>query len=146
MNQKLELFESLFSKYPNIAILHIDNSLNLVNETLEKIAKENSSKVKYIKFVDEKSAKLKAVAREYEYVVLSNILSFIKDKKTILKLMYKALENSGNLIIIEKKSDKNEELLQLLEELDFQAPNNISLFDDYDLITAKKMHHWGSGL
>ena len=56
----------------------------------------------------------------------------------ILKLMYKALENSGNIIILEKISNDNRyELLDLLENVGFQAPNCIELFDDVYIFTAK---------
>ena len=52
--------------------------------------------------MDESSAKLKATTREFEYIVLGNILSHCSELEMILKLMYKALENSGNIIILEK--------------------------------------------
>ncbi|QKF65789.1 hypothetical protein AVENP_0209 [Arcobacter venerupis] len=147
MEQKLNLFKELFADYTNIAILHIDNSLGLVDSALEEIRKENEGNIKYIPFVDENSAKLRATAREYEYIVLGNIFSYCEDKTNILKLMYKAIENSGNIIILEKISNDNRyELLDLLESVGFQAPNCIELFDDTYIFTAKKMHHWDNGL
>lgn len=147
MQQKLNLFKELFSPYTNISILHINNSLDLVDSTLEEIRAQNEGNIKYISFVDEESAKLKATAREFEYIVLGDILSFCKNQETILKLMYKALENSGNIIILEKISNDNRcELLDLLESVGFQAPNCIELFDDVYIFTAKKMHHWDNGL
>jgi len=147
VEQKLNLFKELFSDYTNIAILHIDNSLGLVDSALEEIRKENEGNIKYIPFVDENSAKLRATAREYEYIVLGNIFSSCTDQEIILKLMYKALENSGNIIILEKISNDNRyELLDLLEKVGFQAPNCIELFDDTYIFTAKKMHHWDNGL
>ena len=82
-----------------------------------------------------------------DYIVLGDILSFCKNQETILKIMYKALENSGNIIILEKISNDNRyELLDLLENVGFQAPNCIELFDDVYIFTAKKMHHWDNGL
>ena len=147
MQQKLNLFKELFSPYTNISILHINNSLALVDSALEEIRAQNEGNIKYISFVDEESAKLKATAREFEYIVLGDILSFCKNQETILKLMYKALENSGNIIILEKISNDNRyELLDLLESVGFQAPNCIELFDDVYIFTAKKMHHWDNGL
>ena len=147
MQQKLNLFKELFSSYTNISILHINNSLDLVDSALEEIRAQNEGNIKYISFVDEESAKLKATAREFEYIVLGDILSFCKTQETILKLMYKALENSGNIIILEKISNDNRyELLDLLESVGFQAPNCIELFDDVYIFTAKKMHHWDNGL
>ena len=147
MQEKLNLFKELFSSYTNISILHINNSLDLVDSALEEIRAQNEGNIKYISFVDEESAKLKATAREFEYIVLGDILSFCKNQETILKLMYKALENSGNIIILEKISNDNRyELLDLLESVGFQAPNCIELFDDVYIFTAKKMHHWDNGL
>lgn len=147
MNNKLELFKELFADYTNIAILHIDNSLGLVDNALEEVRNQNEGNIKYIPFVDENSAKLRATAREYEYIVLGNILSYCEDKTNILKLMYKAIENSGNIIILEKISNDNRyEILDLLENIGFQAPNCIELFDDTYIFTAKKMHHWDNGL
>ena len=147
MQQKLNLFKELFSSYTNISILHIDNSLGLIDSALEEVKTQNEGNIKYISFIDEESAKLKATAREFEYIVLGDILSFCKNQTMILKLMYKALENSGNIIILEKISNDNRyELLDLLENVGFQAPNCIELFDDVYIFTAKKMHHWDNGL
>ena len=147
MQKKLELFKELFADYTNIAILHIDNSLGLVDSALEEVRVQNEGNIKYIPFIDENSAKLRASAREYEYVVLGNILSFCPNQEMILKLMYKSLENSGNIIILEKiENDNRYELLDLLENIGFQAPNCIELFDDVYIFTAKKMHHWDNGL
>ena len=147
MQEKLNLFKELFAEYPNIAILHIDNSLGLVDSTLEEVREQNEGNIKYISFVNENSAKLRATAREYEYVVLGNILLYCQNQDKILKLMYKAIENSGNIIILEKISNNNRyEILDLLEKIGFQAPNCIELFDDTYIFTAKKMHHWDNGL
>jgi ubiquinone/menaquinone biosynthesis C-methylase UbiE len=147
VKEKLNLFKELFSDYTNIAILHIDNSLGLVDSTLEEIKEKNQGQIKYIPFLDDSSAKLKATAREFEYVILGDILSYCKNQEEILKLMYKALENSGNIIILEKISNDNRyEILDLLENVGFQAPNCIDLFDDVYIFTAKKMHHWDNGL
>jgi len=147
VQQKLNLFKELFSPYTNISILHINNSLDLIDSALEEVRVQNEGNIKYISFVDENSAKLKATAREFEYIVLGDILSFCKNQEMILKLMYKALENSGNIIILEKISNDNRyELLDLLENVGFQAPNCIELFDDVYIFTAKKMHHWDNGL
>ncbi len=147
MEKKLSLFKELFADYINIAILHIDNSLGLVDTALEDVRKKNEGNIKYIPFIDESSAKLRATAREYEYVVLGNILTSCTNQEQILKLMYKAIENSGNIIILEKIENNNRyELLDLLESIGFQAPNCIELFDDTYIFTAKKMHHWDNGL
>jgi len=147
LEQKLSLFKELFLDVPNISVLHIDNSLDLISKTLEEIRDKNSGNIKYINFKSQNDAKIRATAREYEYVVLGNILSYCPNKDKILQLMYTGIENSGNIIILEKKSNQNsDEILKILDELGFMASNNINLFEDFNLLTAKKMHHWGKGL
>lgn len=147
MQKELDLFKGLFQDYINISILHISKNINFLNPTLEELASSLEGKIKYKEFIDENSAKLRASAREFEYIILSDILSYCPNKDKILKQMYKALENSANIIILEKKSNKNlEEIKDLLDKTSFVAINNIELFHDYNLITAKKMHMWGSGL
>jgi len=147
VTKELALFKELFLDVPNISVLHIDNSLDLITQTLEEIREINSGNIKYINFKSQNDAKIRASAREYEYVVLGDILSYCPNKDKILQLMYTAIENSGNIIILEKKSNNNkEEILEILDELGFMASNNIDLFKDFHLLTAKKMHHWGKGL
>lgn len=147
MEKKLSLFKELFSDYPNIAILHLDNSLNLIDTALEEVRSKNEGNIKYIPFINETSARLRATAREYEYIILGDILSYCPNRDKILKLMYKAIENSGNIIIIEKESNNNkDEILTLLDDIGFMASNTIDLFEGYHIFTAKKMHHWDNGL
>lgn len=147
MSKELVLFKELFTDCPNIAILHVNNSLNLINDALEEVRSTNDGNIKYIEFEKESDARLRATAREYEYIVLGDILSSCPNKDKILKLMYQAIENSGNIIILEKKSHNNkDEILDLLDKLGFMASNTIELFEEYYIFTAKKMHHWGNGL
>lgn len=147
MQKELNLFKSLFQEFPNIAILHINNGVDFLNPLLEELALNLEGKVDLINFVDEKSARIKSSARDFEYIILSDILSYCPNRDKILKIMYKALENSANIIILENKSHKNtDEIKELLDKTSFVAINDIDLFEDYNLITAKKLHIWGSGL
>lgn len=148
MQKGLNLFKDLFQPFENIAILHVNNGLDVLNPIIEEVASSLNGKVKQIPFSNEKDAKLNGVAREYEYIILSDILSYCPHKDKILGLMYKALENSANIIILEKKSNNNEdEIRTLLDKASFVAINNIDdLFEEYHCFTAKKLHMWGSGL
>lgn len=147
MQKELNLFKGLFQDVINISILHINNRIDFLNPTIEEVVKVNEGKLDYKDFEDEKNARLKASARDYEYIILSDILEYCPNRDKIIKIMYKALENSANIIILEKKSNNNlEEIKQLLDKTSFVAINNIDLFEDYHLITAKKLHMWGSGL
>ncbi len=103
MQKELNLFKELFQEFPNIAILHINNGIDFLNPTLKEVAEKLEGKLEYIDFIDEKSARLKSSARDFEYIILSDILSYCPNKDKIVKIMYKALENSANIIILEKK-------------------------------------------
>ncbi|MFA7084271.1 MAG: hypothetical protein WC141_07040 [Arcobacteraceae bacterium] len=148
MQKALTLFKELFSPSENIAILHINNQTSFLDEAIESVALEFNGKVKVIEFKEEKEIKLNGVAREYEYIILSNVLKECSNKDKVLQLMYRALENSGNIIIVEEKSKCNEdEIKELLDKAQFLAMNNIDdLFETYHCFTAKKMHMWGNGL
>lgn len=147
MQKELSLFKDLFQPFENIAILHINNGLDFLSSVIETVASTLHGQVKTIEFENQDSAKLQGHAREFEYIVLSDILSHCENSDTIMQIMYKALENSANIIILEKKSHDNmDEIKTLLDKTNFVAINDIDLFEEYHLITAKKLHMWGSGL
>lgn len=148
MQKSLNLFKELFQPFENIAILHINSGMDFLSPLVEDVAKNLNGTVKTIEFKTQKDTRLIGVAREYEYIILSNVLTQCSQKDKVLALMYKALENSANIIILEKKSSCNEEEIKhLLDKTSFVAINNIDdLFDEYYCFTAKKLHMWGSGL
>jgi hypothetical protein len=147
MQKSLKLFSSLFDNFPNLAILHVNNKVNFLNSTIEEVVKKSGGKLDFKEFNDEKSLKLTAKAREYEYIILGDILDYTVNKVPLLNMYYKALENSANIIILSKKSNNSvEEIKSLLDQTYFQAINDIDIFDDYIIITGKKMHMWGNGL
>ena len=90
----------------------------------------------------------KAISRDYESIILHNVLSLHTMPQKILELTYRSLENSAIIIVLEDKSKNNaEEIKTLLDECEFRASNIIEdLLEDYNIIVAKKMHMWGNGL
>ena len=147
MKKSLELFSSLFDNFPNLAILHVNNKVDFLNPIIENIVKQSDGNLDFKEFSDEKSLRLRASARDYEYVILGDILDSCENKIQLLKMYYKALENSANIIVLAKKSnDSVEEIKSLLDQTYFQAINDIDIFDEYIIITGKKMHMWGNGL
>ena len=147
MQKALKLFKELFQPFENIAILHINNKLDFLTPVIDDVASSLHGEVQTIPFETQNSARLKGHAREFEYIILSDILSHCPNADKIIQIMYKALENSANIIILEKKSNDNlDEIKELLDKTSFVAINHIDLFKEYNLITAKKLHMWGSGL
>jgi len=147
LHKSLELFSSLFDDVPNLAVLHINNGVNFLNPVIEDIVKQSNGKLDFKNFIDENSLKLRVAPREYEYIILGDILDSCENKIKLLKMYYTALENSANIIILVKKSSNNvEEIKSLLEKTNFRAANDIDIFENYMMVTAKKMHMWGNGL
>jgi hypothetical protein len=147
MQKSLELFSSLFDNYPNLSILHVNNNIDFLNSTIKDIVKNSGGKLDFKEFVDEKSLGLSAKARDYEYIILGDVLDSCENKIQLLKMYYRALENSANIIVLTKKSNNSvDEIKSLLDQTYFQAINDTDIFDDYVIVTGKKMHMWGNGL
>ncbi len=147
MQKSLELFSSLFDQSPNLAVLHVNNRINFLNPIIEKLVNNCDGKLDYTEFVDEPSLRLKAKARDYEYIILGDVLDSCENKIQLLKMYYRALENSANIIVLTKKLNNSvDEIKSLLDQTYFQAINDTDIFDDYIIITGKKMHMWGNGL
>lgn len=147
MDKELELFKGLFQPFENLSILFVNNKTDFLESTLNDIAKDYNGQLNKIEFIEEQYLKLNHYMREFEYIILGDIINCYEKKELLFKKCYKALENSANIIIIEKKSNANlDEIYQLLDSCSFVAINNIELFDEYELITAKKLHMWGNGL
>ncbi len=147
MKKSLEMFSSLFDDFPNLAVLHVNNKVDFLKPVIEKVVNNSEGKLDYKEFSDEKSLQLRTTARDYEYIILADILDSCENKIQLLKMYYRALENSANIIILAKKSNNSvNEIKSLLDQTYFQAINDIDIFDDYIIITGKKMHMWGNGL
>ena len=144
MNQKsIDFFKSIFENFPNLTILNINHNLDEIKVILENIVKNSNGTFTNIEFntIDENN--FKTTIRDYEYAVLSNCLDLIKNKKQFLLKIYNNIENSAQIIILVKKNSIDlYKLKEILEDLNFLAPSEIDIFEDYDLITAKKMRMW----
>ena len=147
MQKELSLFKDLFQPFENIALLHINNKVDFLSPILQEVATTFNGSCEEKVFTNESSARLRGHARDYEYIILSDILSHCENRDKVIKMMYHALENSANIIILEKISHNNvAEIKELLDKTSFVAINHINLFEEYVIITAKKLHMWGSGL
>lgn len=75
MQKSLNLFKELFQPFENIAILHINSGMDFLSPLVEDVAKNLNGTVKTIEFKTQKDTRLIGVAREYEYIILSNVLT-----------------------------------------------------------------------
>lgn len=91
---------------------------------------------------------IRSATRDYETIVLQDILHLHSLPLKLLQLIYRSLENSAEVIIVQTKGAmETSDIEALLEKAEFRAANTISdLIVGNDVIVAKKMHMWGNGL
>ena len=84
--------------------------------------------------------------REYEYVILNDIIDKHTHLDRIIKLAYSSLENSAFIIIVQMKETMSEEsIVELLDKHEFRAVAPIAIFEDRHVAMGKKLHMWGNG-
>lgn len=147
MNSKSkDFFLSLFDKTPELRVLVLSTlQSHPLAELLQNEFYAISPRIKEIQY-NETMSDLKLRPRSFEFIVVVDVLT--PQNFELVKQLYHALENSANIILLSNKSSQVDHwhLQDLLENSDFRAVNNIDIFDEYYLVTGKKMHMWGSGL
>ncbi len=67
------------------------------------------------------------------------------DLQNTLRKFYRILKNAGVLVmLVEKDSPLLRSIDEELEKSYYSAVGHIDIFDDYEVITAKKLHGWGA--
>jgi len=147
LQKEIDDFISIFQNTPALALLYVGEKNNNIVSSLTTLSQNNngSLKIKYIQDIN--CLKFKLTPREYEYAILQNTLVTCDNKNQFLKIVYHSLENSAQIIILEdKKTSDINQIKELLEQSNFLAINDIDIFEQYNLIIAKKMHMWSAGL
>ena len=125
----------------------VGGKFNLVVYSKEDLEFDSTDVCTTLQHVKDFDDSFRALPRNHDAVILKDILSKHHKKEMILKLAYLTLANSASIVIIEKKGVMDIELIKaMLEEHEFRASNSVEIFDEYDLVIAKKMHMWGNGL
>jgi hypothetical protein len=145
--QSIEFFLDLFDKTPELRVLVFHNDkqvfVDLLNDNLRGI----SPRIKNLQFTSELVLKdFRLTPRAFEYAVIVDV--FDGDNSYLFNEIYHSLENSANIIVLSSKTNNIGlyHLKEMLDNSDFRAVNEIDIFDDYYLVTGKKMHMWGAGL
>jgi len=144
--KEFELFRSLFDSSPNLAILNINNNCDEIKDELQSIVDKTFGELTVKEFtqIDPKSFRLKD--RNFEYAILSDCLHNIENKDRFINSVYHSLENSAFIIVLQRKDNSSiSELIELLDNNNFRAVNDINIFEKYNLVMAKKLHMWGAG-
>ena len=145
--KELKEFSSLLEDAPALCLLNISNGVNPFLSILEDKISKNDGTIESRDLNNISCDKFRLKSREFEYCILFDTISLCEDKEKFIKTCYHSLENSAFIIIIEPKSSNNiSEVIELLDLCEFRVANNIDIFDDYNLIMAKKLHMWGNGL
>ena len=120
--------------------------LNVLDEVFFTKAKElygnnNLSIVKRIKWDQRRYSSL---AKQYDILFVT---AMIPDnyRKLFAKNIYSHIKSDGYLVLfLEKHNQKNsEEWYIFLEEHLFVAISTLDIFENYEILIAKKMHGWG---
>jgi hypothetical protein len=156
-----DLLQIIPDNYPSINIYHISSFAFELSSNLKELASKNSYEYD-LRCLDSyslnrlKSCNLNATlldinkhrynehAKLYDFLFLTIDLDKIEEKMLFLKKIYAIMKNGAKLIIISKGVDQVA-LSQLLEDSNFVAINPIiNTFQNYDILSAQKMHGWGS--
>lgn len=94
------------------------------------------------------SSPIRSATRDYETIILQDVVHLHSLPLKLLQLVYRSLENSAEIIIVQSKGGmETSEIEAMLDKSEFRAANTIcDLIEGYDVIVAKKMHMWGNGL
>ena len=146
----LTKFLELFNPLPGNHYLHVTKEQNNISDALEKLllSVQGELNVEVMSDDDLKNAKpFKALPRDNDMVIFQDIFSKHKNQSAILKIAYRTLANTAEIIILEKKSVLDIDTIKvMLEEHEFRTPNHLDILEGYDIVVAKKMHMWGNGL
>jgi hypothetical protein len=160
------LMQIISTHYPSQQILHISDLENDLHEALYDFTKEKDFEydLKTIESrLPEESLKDTHTGFTVEALDLSakgynkhakkyeNIFVTLEPERltryldTFFKKSYRIMKNAAVIaVIVPKGSPAKEKIEAQLEKDYFVALNTIDIFDDYDVITAKKMHGWGA--
>jgi len=145
--KEIKEFSSLLEDAPALCLLNISNNTNPLLNILEYKRSKNEGTIESKDLNNISCEKFRLKSREFEYCILFDTISTCQNKEKFLKACYHSLENFAFIIIIEPKLNNNiNEIIGLLDICEFRVANNIDIFENYNLIMAKKLHMWGNGL
>ena len=110
--------------------------------------KHSSAVIGKVDTIKDFNSPIRSATRDYETIILQDVLHLHSLPLKLLQLVYRSLENSAEVIVIQKCGImETSDVEALLEKSEFRAANTITdLIVGYDVIVAKKMHMWGNGL
>ena len=160
-----QLTQIISPHYPNQQIMHLSDGSCDLHRTLYEVTKSKGFDYD-LRLIEWETNDLDAAAhagctieamdlnrRQYNKHAkkYDNIFTTLRsetleaDLQSVLRKFYRILKNAGVLVmLIEKDSPLLQSIDQELENSYYSAVGHIDIFDDYEVITAKKLHGWGA--
>ena len=131
---------ALIPNHPGIFISIIENeNFECVDELIQYANSINATlHVNEFNF-EQKNYNKHAI--QYDFLFICADIDKRSDILEIANKTYRVLKNAGHVFVLSKK-ESTCRLSEVFEESNFVAINTISLDDEYDVISAKKMHGW----
>jgi len=165
-SKSIEQLLSIIPEHPATRIMHISDGgeelsdsfrdfvekhdyeylLNTPSEEFFPKAKERYAESKHciIKKIKLQQRNYASMAKRYDYLfVTADIPEEMQEEFT--KRVHPHIKNAGNIILFLPKNDLMilDRWRGYLEENFYVAINNIDMFENYEILIAKKMHGWG---
>jgi hypothetical protein len=85
-----------------------------------------------------------SMSKQYDFIFVTADIPLAFENRFAQKI-HRYIKNSGNIILFLAKEDRDalRRWYQHLEEHLFVAISTIDIFENYELLIAKKMHGWG---
>ncbi len=161
----IDKFLKLFNPYPGNTFLEVSSGVCDITDAIYKLLNSKQSNLKLaiyseqdesiqekyqnskVQFINDMKKPFRASPRSVDIVILKDIYAKHQFGDRLLKLSYTSLANAAQIVIIEPKGILDQRAtFDILEKLEFRVANFIDIFDEYDVVVAKKMHMWGNGL
>ncbi|BDY11880.1 hypothetical protein [Hydrogenimonas cancrithermarum] len=163
--QTAQLMQIISTHYPNQQILHLTDGSNDLHKALYDFTKAKGFEYDlrtvasdldewqsedhpgfHLEPLDLAARQYNKHAKKYENIFVTLAPAILEsDPETMFKKFFRIMKNAATVaILVEKGTPMQEEIDKKLEESYFVAINHIDIFDDYDVVTAKKMHGWGA--
>jgi len=158
------LMQIISTHYPNQQILHLTDGSNNLHQALFKLTKMReyeydlrtiNTQISDLPVQEHNAFSMKPLdidakaynshSKEYENIFVTLDAKYIEANVTeMLKKFFRIMKNAGVLVILIQKGESLINTIdKKLEDGYFVAISHIDIFDDLDVVTAKKLHGWG---
>ncbi len=165
-NESIEKLLTIIPEHPASRIMHISEGgkdfyhtlkafcldrdyeylINITdNDFYEEIKKEsNPKRLHFIKKISLDQRIYASMSKQYDYIFVTTQIPEAFENE-FAKKIHRYIKNSGNIIFLLPKENKIafRRWYEHLEEHLFVAINTIDIFENYEILIAKKMHGWG---